>query len=129
MSARRYGWPMWSARVRTQVWIANVPESMTPTAVKRHLEMNGYGRARNVVLSRDTGLWIGGTQYGVVTFRSEASATIFREAGEHRRALFWQDGRRAVIIPATGRGVIPGGGHQKAGGYAGQKASRRQFCG
>ena len=82
---------------RTQVWIANVPTSWTAATVKQHLCRNGFGAARNVDLSSDTGLWRGGTQYGIVTFRSEASATIFRASGENRRALFWPDGRRAVI--------------------------------
>ena len=115
-------------RARRQVWIGNVPGSMTPRTVAVHLESNGFGTQSSVFLSRGEGL-MGDTQSGVVTFCSEASATILRQAGQNRRALLWPDGRSALIRPALVVGIIPGDRHQKAGGYAAQKASKRQFCG
>ena len=109
-----------------QVYIGNVPGSMTPRSVALHLESNGYAKPSSVLLSRGDGL----TQEGVVTFYSEADATILRQGGgQNRRALLWPDGRCALIRPAHCIGIIPGDRYHKAGGYAAQKASKRQFCG
>ena len=114
------------ARARMQVYIGDVPGTMTPRSVALHLERNGYGTPFSVLLSRVNGLM----KEGVVTFFSEADATILRQAGgQNRRALLWPDGRCALIRPAHCIGIIPGDRYHKAGGYAAQKASKRQFCG
>ena len=116
------------AEARRTAYIGNVPGCMTSEAVAMHLQRQGYGLTQFVLLSSGTGLGRA-TQWGYVSFDTEEQATTFLEAGGRRPALFWPDGSYALIRPALGRGIIPGGGHQKAGGYAGQKASRRQFCG
>ena len=116
------------ARARMQVYIGDVPGTMTPLCVALHLEMNGYAMPHSVLLN---GMGTDGLmQEGVVTFYSEADATILRQAGgQNRRALRWSNGRCALIRPALRIGIIPGDRHHKAGGYAAQKASKRQFCG
>ena len=117
------------ARARMQVYIGNVPGSMTPRSVALHLQSNGYGTPFSVCLSRAEGL-MQDTSNGVVTFFNEADATILRQGGgQNRRALLWPDGRCTLIRPALCIGIIPGDRHHEAGGYAAQKASKRQFCG
>ena len=115
------------ARARMRVYIGDVPETMRPLCVLEHLEMNGYGRPQTLMLSEPhEGLM----QEGIVTFWSEADSTNLRQAGgQNRPALLWPDGRCAVIRPALRIGIIPGDRHHKAGGYAAQNASKRQFCG
>ena len=116
------------ARARMQVYIGNVPLGMTPRRVALILESHGYGTPCAVLLSRSGGL-MRDFQEGIVTFCTEDDARLLRQAGQNRRALFWPDGRCAVIRPALCIGIIPGDRHHKAGGYAAQKASKRQFCG
>ena len=116
------------ARARMQVYIGNVPLGMTPRRVGLILESHGYGTPCAVLLSRSGGL-MRDFQEGIVTFCTEDDARLLRQAGQNRRALLWPDGRFAVTRPALCRGIIPGDRHHKAGGYAAQKASKRQFCG
>ena len=119
----------YEARTRMQVWIGNVPVSMDSRSVALHLQSNGYGTPFSVCLNREP--WaFRDTQWAVVTFWNENDAAMLRLAGsKNRRALLWTDGRCAVIRPAQCRGIIPGDRHHKAGGYAAQKASKRQCCG
>ena len=125
------------ADVRHQAYIGNVPVRWTEDTVATWIYRQGYGAAEYVLLNSATGV-LGASQWAIVLFYTEEQATTFIEAGARTPGLFWPNGSNAfirdgsyglIIVPARGRGIIPGGGHQKAGGYAGQKASRRQFCG
>ena len=108
-----------------QAWLGNIPGCMDAHDVALHILDHGYEIPLNVYLR-----WgpMGDTKWGIVTFVTDEAAQIFRQAGRSRRALCWRDGTCAIIRPAL-RGIIPGGRHQKAGGNAAQKASKRQFCG
>ena len=118
------------AAVGNLAWVGNIPGFMTEREVALHICRHGYGMPINVYLNSAYTAFglMGGTKWGIVTFSSEEAATIFRQAGQSRRGLYWPDGRYA-IIRAVDRGIIPGGRHQKAGVNAAQKASKRQFCG
>ena len=115
------------AAVGNRAWLGNIPGIMTERTVALHIQSHGYGTPIKVYLNKACGL-MDGTQWGIVTFRTEEPATIFRQAGQSRRVLYWPDGRCPIIL-ALDRGIIPGGRHQKAGGNSAQKASKRQFCG
>ena len=100
------------AAVGNRAWIGNIPGWMTPRSVALHIQSHGYGTPIKVYLNRGWGL-MGGTKWGIVTFSSEEAATIFRQAGQSRRGLYWPDERYA-IIRAVDRGIIPAGRHQNA---------------
>ena len=92
-----------------QAWIGNVPSFMSDKAVAYHILSNGFGRPINVYLQPGCG----GLQWGVVTFRSWNQAARFKHAGSRHNALFWPNGKYAVIREAEPRGAGRGGQRQR----------------